>query len=75
MQRRQPVYCEMCGSPVEGRPFLVTIEGVEMALCERCYARYMSRSRSSRSDTPARFRMASPSPSRPASASTRLGRT
>ncbi len=31
------LYCEMCGMPIEGRPYRVTIEGTEMILCERCY--------------------------------------
>ncbi len=31
------LYCEMCGSPIEGRAYRVIVEGTEMVLCERCY--------------------------------------
>ena len=31
------LYCEMCGSPIEGKAYRVIIEGTEMVVCERCY--------------------------------------
>ena len=31
------LYCEMCGSPIEGKAYKVIIEGTEMVVCERCY--------------------------------------
>lgn len=32
-------YCELCGSPVRGRPYRALVEGAEMSLCPSCYAR------------------------------------
>jgi len=31
------LYCEMCGMPIEGKPYRVIVEGTEMIVCERCY--------------------------------------
>ena len=31
------LYCEMCGMPIEGKPYKVIVEGTEMIVCERCY--------------------------------------
>ncbi len=33
------MYCEMCGAPIKGRAYRVTIEGATMILCGRCYAK------------------------------------
>ncbi|ALU11951.1 XRE family transcriptional regulator [Ignicoccus islandicus DSM 13165] len=34
---KSKLYCEMCGSPIEGKAYRVVVEGTEMLLCERCY--------------------------------------
>jgi len=47
LPRRQVLYCEMCGAPIEGEPHVIYVEGSEMYVCDRCYARYISRARGS----------------------------
>ncbi len=60
-RRREVLYCEMCGAPIEGRAYTIVVEGVEMVVCERCYRRYMSRAVKARTDEPLRLRVAGPS--------------
>ncbi len=57
-QRRAVLYCEMCGAPITGRAYRIVVEGTEMIVCERCYRRYMERSRRTGTDEPLRFRIA-----------------
>jgi putative transcription factor len=52
------LYCEMCGAPITGRAYRIVVEGTEMIVCERCYRRYMERSRRTGTDEPLRFRIA-----------------
>ncbi len=59
-RRREVLYCEMCGAPIEGRAYTIVVEGVEMVVCERCYRRYMSRAAKARTDEPLRLRVAGP---------------
>ncbi|MGC8678341.1 MAG: multiprotein bridging factor aMBF1 [Fervidicoccaceae archaeon] len=33
----EQLYCELCGSPISGRSYKVTIEGVSLTVCEKCY--------------------------------------
>lgn len=60
-RRRQVLYCEMCGAPIEGEPYVIYVEGSEMYVCERCYRRYISRARGGRveDEVPTRLRLAS----------------
>ena len=60
-RRRQVLYCEMCGAPIEGEPYVIYVEGTEMYVCERCYRRYISRAGGGRveEDVPTRLRLAS----------------
>lgn len=71
-RRREVVYCEMCGRPIEGRSYTIVVEGVEMVVCESCYRRYMSRASTTRMDEPLRLRVApgsrAPEPSGPRAA-------
>ncbi len=57
-RRREILYCEMCGAPIEGRSYTIIVEGTEMIVCERCYRRYMSRAARTRVDEPLRLRIA-----------------
>lgn len=41
----QIYYCEMCGSPIKGRPRDVVIEGAYLKVCESCYRRVIERDR------------------------------
>ncbi len=34
---KEQLYCEVCGSPIPGRPYRALIDGVEMILCPSCY--------------------------------------
>jgi len=36
-------YCELCGAVIRGKAYRVTIEGVTLTVCERCYSRLMAR--------------------------------
>ncbi len=38
MQRRSVLmrYCEMCGAPIQGEPYLVFIEGARLYVCAKC---------------------------------------
>ncbi len=45
MRRREVLYCELCGAPIEGKAYHITVEGIELIVCERCYKNYISRSR------------------------------
>ena len=36
-------YCEICGAVIRGKAYRVTIEGVTLTVCEKCYARIMAR--------------------------------
>ncbi len=56
-RRREILYCEMCGAPIEGRSYTIIVEGTEMIVCERCYRRYMSRAARTRVDEPLRLRI------------------
>ncbi len=57
-RRRQVIYCEMCGAPIEGEPYVIYVEGAEMYVCERCYYRYISRAGGRSSpDLPMRARL------------------
>ena len=47
----------MCGSPVEGRPYRVVVEGVELVLCRRCHVERLRRTRTT-PDDPMRYRLA-----------------
>jgi len=29
-------YCEICGAPIKGKPYLVYIEGAKLKVCEKC---------------------------------------
>ena len=68
-RRREVIYCEMCGMPIEGRSYTVVVETTEMVVCERCYRRYMSRATRAGTDEPLRLRIAPrrerPEPARP----------
>ncbi len=33
----EPLYCEMCGARIAGRPYKAIVDGVEMVLCASCY--------------------------------------
>jgi putative transcription factor len=59
-RRREVLYCEMCGAPIEGRAYTIVVEGVEMVVCERCYRRYMARAAKARADEPLRLRVTGP---------------
>lgn len=69
-RRRELIYCEMCGMPIEGRSYTIVVETTEMVVCERCYRRYMSRATRTGTDEPLRLRIAPrrerPEPARPA---------
>ncbi len=56
-RRREILYCEMCGAPIEGEPYVIYVEGGEMYVCERCYARYISRSGGRSEELPMRARL------------------
>ncbi len=56
-RRRQVIYCEMCGAPIEGEPYVIYVEGAEMYVCERCYYRYISRARGRTEELPMRARL------------------
>ena len=56
-RRRQVIYCEMCGAPIEGEPYVIYVEGTEMYVCERCYYKYISRARSGAADVPMRAQL------------------
>ncbi len=34
---KETLYCEVCGSPIPGRPYRAIVDGVEMILCPSCY--------------------------------------
>ncbi len=42
-RRREPLYCELCGAPITGQAYRITVEGIELIVCERCYRSYISR--------------------------------
>jgi putative transcription factor len=48
----------MCGAPITGKAYRIVVEGTEMIVCERCYRRYMERSRRTGTDEPLRYRIA-----------------
>jgi len=33
----EQLYCELCGSPIVGKAYKITIEGVSLTVCEKCY--------------------------------------
>lgn len=33
------LYCEMCGSPIRGRAYKVTLEGSQLTVCYKCYTK------------------------------------
>ncbi|BAA81021.2 putative HTH-type transcriptional regulator [Aeropyrum pernix K1] len=35
--KQASAYCELCGAEIRGRPYRVSVEGVEMDLCLSCY--------------------------------------
>ncbi|MCE4604545.1 MAG: multiprotein bridging factor aMBF1 [Aeropyrum sp.] len=37
--RQSTVYCDICGSPIQGRPYRALVDGAEMVLCLSCYMR------------------------------------
>lgn len=54
------LYCEMCGRPITTQSHHITIEGVELIVCEACYRRYTSRVQSTALDIPTRLRLTQP---------------
>jgi len=38
-------YCEMCGSPIKGRPREVIVEGARLVVCESCYRKVAERAK------------------------------
>jgi len=34
---KEPLYCEVCGARIAGRPYRAIVDGVEMILCASCY--------------------------------------
>ncbi|MCE4628345.1 MAG: multiprotein bridging factor aMBF1 [Desulfurococcales archaeon] len=66
MSRSETLYCEMCGSPIVGRPYRAIVDGVEMVLCASCYLKL---TRSGRAvpvrERPRRAKAASRQPKRP----------
>lgn len=41
----EELYCEMCGSPIRGKPFRAIVDGTEMILCANCYNKLMKSGR------------------------------
>ncbi len=37
------VECELCGRPIVGRSYRITVEGAELTVCNSCYLRMLSR--------------------------------
>ncbi len=73
MQRqRRILYCEMCGSPIMGRSFHLTVEGTELVVCERCFRRYMERAIPASTDLPLRLRLPSQQATRRAAATSKV---
>ncbi|HIP65841.1 MAG TPA: TIGR00270 family protein [Pyrodictium sp.] len=50
----------MCGRPITTQSHHITIEGVELIVCEACYRRYTSRVQSTALDIPTRLRLTQP---------------
>ncbi len=48
----------MCGTSIEGKPYRVVVEGVELVLCRRCYGERLRRTKTT-PDDPMRYRVAS----------------
>lgn len=42
----EALYCELCGSPIEGRAYKVNIDGVSLTVCEKCYRKQIQKSTS-----------------------------
>jgi putative transcription factor len=42
-------YCEMCGSPIRGKPIEIIIEGAKLLVCESCFRRVSERQKASSS--------------------------
>ncbi len=38
----EETFCEMCGAPIRGKAYKVSLEGATLVLCGRCYAKVMS---------------------------------
>ncbi len=38
----EETFCEMCGAPIRGKAYKVSLEGATLILCGRCYAKVMS---------------------------------
>ncbi|MFP3268352.1 MAG: multiprotein bridging factor aMBF1 [Desulfurococcales archaeon] len=41
----EPLYCELCGSPISGRAYKVSVEGVSLTVCEKCYRKQSAKTR------------------------------
>ena len=37
------LFCEMCGSPIRGRAYKVTLEGSQLTVCHRCYTKLQTK--------------------------------
>ena len=33
----EPLYCELCGSPIRGKAYKIKLEGATLIVCEKCY--------------------------------------
>jgi len=69
LPRGETLYCEMCGTPIRGRPYRAIVDGVEMILCVSCYLKLVQSGRAKpapeRRRQPPRRQARRPAPRRP----------
>ncbi|MEM0021345.1 MAG: multiprotein bridging factor aMBF1 [Fervidicoccaceae archaeon] len=39
------LYCELCGSPIVGKSYKVSVEGVSLTVCEKCYRKQSAKAK------------------------------
>lgn len=55
-------YCDICGAPIEGRPYVIKLDNAVLHVCKRCAALYGANVVEERQEQPRRI---SPQPKRP----------
>jgi putative transcription factor len=70
LPRKEPLYCEICGMPIIGRPYYAEVDGVEMVLCASCYMKLVRSGRAKPIRRRQQPRKASPPRARSASSIT-----
>lgn len=45
----EAIYCELCGNPISGKSYKITIEGVSLTVCEKCYMKQISKQKATQS--------------------------